>query len=148
MKTIYIMLLSISIVFSSCGSDKLSNKKHIGTGIISDGLYSEVYKTYSGGTTTSNTYIFYMTDSIHFRKLIGKENYDNEKIIWNKVKDIIYVYKKTRITSFSEDIDTVKPINTEGKGIDEIIPITVIKYDSVLIGKYDINQLIKEGKFE
>jgi len=116
-----------TVFFISCLSNKYSKEKHIRTWKVSNGLYAESFQTYTGNATTCDSYSYYITDSIHFRKFIGEENYDDEEIIW-KIKDnTITTYKKLR----NEDFKTF-----------------TFSYDSTQIGNYKIDELIKEGKFE
>ena len=93
---------------------------------MNDSLYVEKYKVFSGGATTSDSYSYYITDSIHFRKYVGTEYYSRDQIFWNiKESNEIIFY-----LAFAELINEV------------------IVNDTTIIGNFYIQDLIKEGKFE
>jgi hypothetical protein len=119
------------VAFSLClaCSSKYSKENHIVTFILNDSLYVEKYKTYSGGVTTSDSYSFYITDSIHFRKYVVTEYYDDERIIWTKTDSTITVYKERSHYHFYDNGNSVM-------------------YDTIQIGNYVIKYLVKEGIFE
>ena len=124
---ILLVLLSGITLLTSCLSNKYSKEKHIYTHNIGNGLLIEKYQTYPGSATTSDSYSYYITDSIHFRKFIGERNYDDEEIVWKIADNAITVYKKLRNLDFKTGIVT---------------------FDSAQIGNYKIDKLIKDGKFE
>jgi len=120
-------LLLFVLLFVSCSNQiNYSKENHAKTWVIGCGLYTESFKTYTGGATTSNSYSYYITDSIHFRKFIGQRRYDDERILWNKIDDRIVVHKITRDLTFRKGFT----------------------YDTIQIGNYKIDELVKEGKFE
>lgn len=134
-KTDYIMknkiflsnrIVVFTILMCLCCSSKYSKDNHRVTFKLNDSLYVEKYKVFSGGATTSDSYSYYLTDSIHFRKYIGVERHSNDKIFWNdrNPNNIIFYL------AYSKLIEE-KIINNTTK-----------------IGNYYIQELIKEGKFE
>jgi len=144
-KVIYSIII---LVVLSCQSNKYSKENHIYTNEIATDLYIELYRTYVGSATTSDSYSYYITDSIHFRKFIGERNYDDEIIKWYMSNNIITIYKKKRIYNFETDISRTDSTIENNINIDEILPSVTFTYDSILIGRYKIEQLVKEAKFE
>ena len=143
-----VLYLIIILVVLSCQSKKYSKENLIYTKEITTGLFIEKYKTYAGSATTSDSYSYYITDSAHFRKLIGEKYYDDESIIWYISDDIITVYKKKRIYHFETNVNKTNSVIESDMKIDEILPNSTITYDSTLIGRYKIEELVKEAKFE
>jgi hypothetical protein len=109
----------------SCSS-KYSKENHIKTFVLNDSLYVEKYKVFTGGTTTSDSYSYYMTDSVHFRKYIGTEYHSDEQIFWSTEgsNEVIFYL------AFSK-LEEEKIVN-----------------DTTKIGAYNIQDLVREGKFE
>ena len=116
------------IVFCSCGENiDYSKDDHFSTEAIGDNLYREEYVIYAGNATTTSVNSVYITDSIHFRKFIGKEDFPYKIITVKKIGDVLHVQKKEE-KFFS-------------------LNLVEISYDTV-VQEYNINELIKEGKFE
>ena len=113
-----IVLLLIGFILSC---SKYSKKKHVTTLKISENLYNEVFKVYSGGVFASDSYSNYITDSIFFRKYVGTRYYDDEEIYCDILNgDIVRVSKVSRMSTG----DTIE-----------------VKY-------YYVAELKKEGRFE
>lgn len=138
------------LIYMGCSS-KYSKENHITTFRLSDSLYMEKYKVFSGGATTSDSYSYYLTDSVHFRKHIGTEYHSNDQILWNirNYSEVIFYMK----TSDLEE-GAVKIINyierTEKDPAKALEKMNAIKFvqDTTEIGRYDVHELIREGKFE
>ena len=146
MKNKSIYIITIFSLFS-CISNRYSKENHSNTWIIEKGLYVESFQTYQGGATTSNSYSFYITDSIHFRKFIGEENYDDQNIIWKKTNNIVNVYMVYTVYNFDTySIRNDERIVRNNKLNDSTY--NTITYDTIQIGKHSLKQLINEGKFE
>lgn len=73
------LLFFAGILIISCTS-KYSREQYEGTGIIDSNLYRERFLVYSGGALANNSYSFYLTDSIKFRKYIGTVYFDDEQL--------------------------------------------------------------------
>jgi hypothetical protein len=124
----YCIVVFIALICFACSS-KYSKENHRVTFILNDSLYVEKYKVFSGGATTSDSYSYYITDSIQFRKYVVTKHYDDERIIWTKTDSTITVYKERSHYHFYENENS-------------------ITYDTIQIGNYMIEYLVKEGKFE
>ena len=85
-------------------------KNYYGSSVISDGVYLEVYKTYSGGVFSGDSYSFYITDSLNFRKLVAITNHDDERIKRSFVNGEILIVK-VKVYGRNEDTLEVKTIN-------------------------------------
>jgi hypothetical protein len=122
---IAIPILFFAVLFIACSSNKYSKEKFHSSKAIGDNLYREEYVIYSGNATTTDVNSVYITDSIHFRKFIGTEDYPYRIITAKKIGDVLHVQKKEE--KFFSSLE--------------------ISYDTI-IQEYNINELIKEGKFE
>ena len=92
---------------------------------LSDSLYDETYRTYCGGVYGGDVCRTYITDSISFRKYIGK--YDDHEMIFCKISmdsSRVYVF-------FKKDIGIIEH-----------------RYDTTLLYTYDINLLKQEAVFD
>jgi hypothetical protein len=121
----YYCIIAFTVLTCLACSSKYSKKNHIITFILNDSLYVEKYKVFSGSATTSDSYSYYVTDSIHFRKYIGTEYHSSERLL-NKIDS-------SEIKIYMEVAD--------------LIDYSYV-YDTVKMASYNINGLIKEGKFE
>jgi|GEM_PF-2864803 len=68
------------------------------TWLISEGLYIELYKTYSGGALAGDSYDYYLTDSSGYRELVMSKHHDDERVTANSENDTVYVFKIDRHT--------------------------------------------------
>ena len=106
-----------------------SKDNHIVTFILNDSLYVEKYTVFSGGgATVCDSYSYYITDSINFRKYIGSKHNSGDRIFWN--------IKNHNEIEFYLEYTVLDEIN------DKLFD------DTTKIGSYYIPDLIKEGKFE
>lgn len=113
-------LLFVILLLTSCTSI-YSKKQHEGTGIIDSNLYRERFLVYSGGALANDSYSYYLTDSVNFRKYIGTIYYDDEQLYCKSLdSNKILVYRAKR--------------NNENDTMEKKI--------------YIISDLKKEGKFE
>jgi len=134
-------------------SSKHPKKNHRVTFILNDSLFVEKFKVFSGSTTTSDSYSYYFTDSLHFRKYIGTEDNNNEQhIFWdymnhsNEIK--FYIATRDLEQGAMEMLDNID--KTEKKPDRALKKMSAIKIvsDTTKIGDYYIQDLVKEGKFE
>jgi len=133
-KCYYSISVCLLFVCFACNSShsytsKYSKKNHQKTYIINS-FYIEKYKIYSGGATTCDSYSYYITDSINFRKFIGTGDYCEERLFWDTINSkIIEVYME--YDNIEERKDTV-----------------LFFKDTTKIGEYNILELVEENKFE
>ena len=92
---------------------------------LSDSLYDETYRTYCGGVYGGDVCRTYITDSISFRKYIGKYG-DHDRIFCKMSMDSSRVY-----VFYKKDIGILEH-----------------RYDTTLLCTYDINLLKQEAVFE
>lgn len=114
-------------------SSKPSKDNHRRTFALNDSLYVEMYQTYAGNDTTTGSYTYYITDSVHFRKYIGRDDHHHERIFWtakNPNEVLIYLIRS------KADPEALKK------------DILVMVKDTTMIRNYYIPDLIKGGKFE
>jgi hypothetical protein len=112
----------IFLFLTSCNeSINYSKDNHNTTMEFAKGLYKETYRTYSGGVYGGDVHTAYLTDSLTFRKYLGK-NFDHEQI---------------RVAMTDDETVMVYKVNIEGATID------TIKKEF-----YNISSLKQEGKFE
>ena len=121
---IYCTVIFIVLIWPACSSN-YSKENHRVTFIMNDSLYMEKYKVFSGGTTTSDSYSYYITDSIHFRKYLGTEHYSSERLLSKIDNNEITIY-----------IEVANLINY------------IYVYDTIKVASYNIDELIKKGMFE
>lgn len=96
MKRYYLFLIALFEITLSCTS-KHSKKSHVITGVVSENLYRECFQIYSGGVFANDSYSFYLTDSVHFRKYIGTVYFDDESLISKNLdSNRIVVFKTNR----------------------------------------------------
>ena len=129
---IIVCLISCCISCSTCNFDN-SEKKHVATSCLNSKTYIEKSEVFSGGATTTSVYSYYLTDSVHFRKYIGRDDSSCDDLFW-KLKDSVTVdfYKYF----YSYEIDTC--LETQ----------PLIKVDTIFYATYNINALAKEGRFD
>jgi len=111
----YLLFLSLF----SCQDVNYSKENHLRTIRIDENLYVETYNVYNGGVPGGAVETSYLTDSVTFRKYLGKAM-DYE---------LIYTFL------FQQKMALVVKINTDSYKVKE----TTI---------YDISELKEEGKFE
>lgn len=104
---------------------KYDKSEHIISKKISENIFLEMYQPYTGGVLDGNSYSYYLTDSIKFKKYVGRCD-DKE------------VY---RFTVISED--SIKAVKWSWRNRMGELP--EIPIDSVL---YSIKNLKKGGNFE
>jgi len=85
------------------------------------GLYKKTYRIYSGGVYGGDVHTAYLTDSVTFRKYLGK----------------YFDYEQIRIAMSNNETVMVYKVNIEGATID------TIKKEF-----YNVSSLKQEGKFE
>jgi hypothetical protein len=107
------------IVLFACNNINYSKDKHLLTTKIKDNIFTEYYRTYSGGVTGGDVETVYVTDSTYFRKYLGKKM-DHQEII-------VEEFGKYNILVLKFDVHTYKVLDAK---------------------IYDINNLKKEGNFE
>lgn len=114
------LLLIIGFFIFSCTS-KYSKTRHEGTTEILSDLYEESYLVYSGGTLANDSYSYYLTDSINFRKYIGTIYFDDEHLFCKMLdSNSVLVYSVNRY----HDKDTLE------------------------MKKFSLKELKEEGRFE
>jgi hypothetical protein len=123
MRRILLYTASIIVFYflvQSCDS-KYSKKNHLNTLQVDNHLFYEIYKITSGGALASDTYSYYLTDSVNFRKYVGTIYYDDEHLNCKSIdSNRILVYRAKR--------------NNEHDTLEKKI--------------YILSDLKKEGKFE
>lgn len=82
------------ILLMSCSS-KFSKENHDSTSMINDSLYIEVYLVYKGGVFSSNSYSYYVTDSLNFRTYLYTITQDSDGLDVELRNNILFVYKIT-----------------------------------------------------
>lgn len=116
-----IILIFIVICLFRDGTN-YSKDTPIGAAKITTGLYREVYRIYGGGVYGGDVYTVYLTDSLSFRKYLGKM-FDHEQIIAKSIN-------QGQVTVIKIDLDKEPPSN--------VIDSTV----------YSLSDLKKESKWE
>lgn len=113
-------IMVFSFLVQSCDS-KYSKKNHLNTLQVENHLFYEIYKITSGGALASDTYSYYLTDSVNFRKYVGTIYFDDEHL-YCKALDLnhVLVYRAKR--------------NNENDTLEKCI--------------YLLSDLKKEGKFD
>lgn len=102
--------LVVSLIITSCKPNRIS-LEYIATYNLEEGLYYEKYGSINGGVFASDTYYYYLTDSIAFRKYIGLCS-EGQWIVVRKKNDGIYnTFKYTS----SESVKDAKPKLIETK---------------------------------
>ncbi len=118
MKNVCLLFLFCLILFS-CDNINYSKDNHIKTFKLDDNLYKERYNIYSGGAIGGDVCSVYLTDSISFRKYLGKE-FDNEQIN-------VFLINSKAVLIYKIDLHT---------------------YELLESSTYKISELQQEGKFE
>lgn len=118
-----VLFILVFFIVTGC-SNKYSKNDHFSTFVIENGLYREMFCITNGGVFANDTYSYYITDSVNFRKYIGTVYYDDERIHCEKISvDTILVYTER----------SKSPVN---------------EADTFDISYYSISQLKKEGEFD
>lgn len=119
-----LILVQLFMLVSCASVDKYSKKNHLFTGVISDQLFSEVYRVESFGVG-GDVYSVYLTDSLSFRKFIDLY-YDNESFDFIVLEDHIEAVKKEESGGLSNP-----------------------KFEKTVIKRYrfSINELVSAGDF-
>ena len=148
----YCITILAIFMYIACSS-KYSRKNHRVTFILNDSLFVEKFKVFSGSATTSDSYSYYLTDSLHFRKYIGTEDNNNEQqIFWNHIKlsneIIIYLATRDLEQGAMEKLNYIdKTEKDPDRALKKMSAIKIVN-DTTKIGDYYIQDLVKEGKFE
>lgn len=127
----YQIIVGIIILCSACisrSSVKYSKVNHRSTFTIDSSLYLERYTLPIEGIMITKSISCYITDSIHFRKFITIIDEHEKRIMW-KIRKPNYITFYL-ITSHRE------------------LPGSSIWRDTTEIDSYNIQELIREGKFE
>ena len=149
---LYCIIILTTFMCVACSS-KHPKKNHRVTFILNDSLFVEKFKVFSGSTTTSDSYSYYFTDSLHFRKYIGTEDNNNEQhIFWdyinhsNEIK--FYIATRDLEQGAMEMLDYIDKTEKEpDRALKKMSAIKIVS-DTTKIGDYYIQDLVKEGKFE
>jgi len=100
MKKMFFVFL---IVFCACSENINYSKDELFTiGTIREGLYRESYRVYAGGVYGGDVYTYYLTDSVSFRKYVGKKLYDDQRIYCEEVDEDTYIVYKVEARIFSD----------------------------------------------
>lgn len=87
------LLIILFITLLSCQKNNYSKDKHLNTIEVESNLFKERYIIYNGGVTGGSVCSVYLTDSVKFRKYVGK-HMDYEKILTSMIsEDLVLVYK-------------------------------------------------------
>jgi hypothetical protein len=102
-----IVLLILLYGIKSCHHYIFFGKKNLlRSKLLDNNVFEEKFKSFSGGVLMSNTYTYYVTDSITFRKYLG--DCDDKEFFRCHVKGDSLVVLKTswRNSSFEKTINT------------------------------------------
>ena len=134
--------------------DKYSKDNHTVIFVLNDSLFVEKYTVYkSKHATTTDSYAYYITDSIYFRKFVGiLLDVCSERMLWeiNDSNDaVFYLVSEKFPVGAIEAMDSIEKTEKDPeKIIEKRRAILKYVYDTTEIGRYNIQELIKEGKFE
>jgi hypothetical protein len=135
------------------GWSDASKENHTVTFILNDFLFVEKYEVFSGGgATVSESSSYYITDSVHFRKYVGtKYDESSEKMRWtiNDSNEVIfYLVSEKFPVGLDEILDSIEKTEKDPQKLREKRTAAMqYVYDTTKIGQYNIQELIKEGKF-
>ena len=148
----YQIIIGIIILYSACtsrSSVKYSKVNHRSTFTIDSSLYLERYTLPIEGMMTTASISCYITDSVHFRKFITTID-EYEKIIWKIRKPneitfyLITSHRELPGNSIRRNTTTFEEVlDRERKLLDNSTWL-----DTTEIVSYNIQELIREGKFE
>lgn len=112
------IILVLTLIVQSCDS-KYSKKNHLNTLQLDNHLFYEIYKITSGGTLASDTYSYYLTDSVNFRKYVGTIYYDDEHLYCQSVDSnhvLVYRAKKKNVNdTLDKKVYVLSELKKEGK---------------------------------
>ncbi|MDA3911288.1 MAG: hypothetical protein PF448_08030 [Bacteroidales bacterium] len=92
MSSKYLLIVLVFALFS-CKNVNYAKDNHLNTNEVSPNLYKERYIVYNGGVAGGSVCSVYLTDSVKFRKYVGK-HMDYEKILTIMIsEDLVLVYK-------------------------------------------------------
>ena len=92
MKYKYLLFVLFLALFA-CQQINYSKENHLNTTEVAVNLYKERYIIYDGGVAGGSVCSVYLTDSVKFRKYVGK-HMDYEKILTSMIsEDLVLVYK-------------------------------------------------------
>ena len=109
----YCVLILVVFLFTSCYS-KYSKENHDSTSKINDSLYFEVYLVNKGGVFASNSYSYYVTDSLNFRSYLYTITEDSDGLDVELIDDILYVYKFTPKETIEVNRINISEVKREG----------------------------------
>jgi len=113
-----LILIFLVILLFSCSS-RYSKKHHIGTLVIDNQLYYEMFQTYSGGSLASDTYSDYVTDSSTFRKYVGSIFYDDQQLrfkLINKDSLLIFTINRHKLNdTIEQKVYIISKLKKEGR---------------------------------
>ncbi len=96
-KILFSSLILFCIIFAYSCDSKFSKSNHLNTLKIDNHLFFEIYKITSGGVLASDTYSYYLTDSVTFRKYVGTIYYDDEHLYFKPLdSNHVLIYKAKR----------------------------------------------------
>jgi len=125
MKIRFVLCIYWIIIAFSLSCCSVSNEGQIvEVDKLTDSVYSEEYRYFGGGVFGGDIINSYITDSVSFRKYVGK--YDDNSVIYYKVfsNSIIEAYKVTDIGIWGH------------------------QYDTILLQSYNLSSLKKEHSFD
>lgn len=99
-------------MFFACNNINYSKEEHLRTSKLNDNLFVETYLVYSGGVIGGAVETKYLTDSISFRKYLGKKM-DYQEIF-------ISVMDKYRVLVYKINIEDYKVLDAEIYDIDDL----------------------------
>ncbi|MCR5114451.1 MAG: hypothetical protein K6A95_02070 [Bacteroidales bacterium] len=119
-----IPVMLLAVFCTSCGLGDCGENIHFRTDSISNNIYQEEYRCFCGGATTTDVIYVYVTDSVSFRKYVGK--FDDQDYIFVKCRNdsIVDVYQK-------KDVGVMEH-----------------KYKTKLMNSYNLNDLRRKKKFD
>ena len=121
----YIFIILCSLIILTCCNGNCGNNNIVNVTIISDSLYKETYRCYCGGVYGGDIIYSYITDSVSFRKFVGKYD-DHSRIFYQIVSDYsVNAYMETEGVFFEHKY-----------------------YDTILLKSYNINLLKIEHVFD
>lgn len=101
-----ILIVCLSIIFHGC-CHKNSNGNIVDVDKLSDAVYCERYKCYGCGVFGGDIIYTYITDSVSFRKYVGKYD-DYGMIYYSFLSDsVINAYNVTDIGKLEHQYDTM-----------------------------------------
>ena len=104
----------LSLIFLFSCTSKYSKENHKSTNNFNDSLFIEKYLVYNGGVFASNSYTYYLTDSLNFRAYLYTITEDSDGIKLNIHHNILYVYKVTPRETIEVNRINITEVKREG----------------------------------